>query len=146
MNFAKNFKWQLVLAALGFSLVLTARANSQEIVNTDFATPASSVGGNFNNAAPADMNTAAAVTPQSVYTPADAISARANNDMQQLNAASLPLPREAGVLVSLAILLICCAAVWKASANRREDTRKTWKNSSARPRILPSRKPQPIHI
>lgn len=143
MNFAKNFKWQLVLAALGFSLVLTARANSQEIVNTDFATPAASVGGNFNNAAPSDVNTTAAVVPQSVYTPANAISARANNDMQQLNAASLSLPREAGVLLSLAILLICCAAVWKA--NRREDTRKNWKSSSAQPRILPNRKPQPIH-
>lgn len=145
MNFAKNFKWQLVLAGLGFSLVLTARANSQEIVNTDFATPAASVGSNFNNAAPTDMNTTAAVTPQSVYTPANSISARANNDMQQLNAASLPLPRKAGVLLSLAVLMICCTVVWKASANRREDARKPWIPSLARPQRLPSRKPQPIH-
>ena len=74
MNFSKNSKWQMVLAALGFSLVISARANSQEIVNTEFATPSTSVGSNFNSALPAP-ETNAAVAPQSVYTPVTAMRA-----------------------------------------------------------------------
>jgi len=143
MNFAKNIKWQLVLAALGLSLVLIPRASSQEIVNTDFSTPSTSVSGNFNTPAPADMNTRAVVTPQSVYTPANALSARANNDMQQLNA--LSVPRETALFMAFAILMICYAVVKKITTNRREDARNTWNYSPVRSRTLPSRKRQPIH-
>ncbi|HKE08306.1 MAG TPA: hypothetical protein VKB48_10780 [Candidatus Acidoferrum sp.] len=123
MNFAKNFKWQLVVAALGFSLVLIPRANSQEIVNTDFSTPSTSVSGNFNTAAPADMNTTAAVT-QSVYTPANAISSRANNQMQQMNAVNMP--RETEWFAGLALLLIACAILRKVTSNRHGNVNSTW--------------------
>ena len=123
MNFAKNIKWQLVLAGIGLSLVLIPRANSQEIVNSDFSTPSTSVGGNFNTPAPADMNTAAAVTPN-LYTPANAISARANNDMQQLNAASMP--RETEWFAALALLLAACAILRKVSSNRLGNLNSTW--------------------
>ena len=120
MNFARNFKWQLVVAGLGLSLVLIPRANSQEIVNSDFSTPSTSVSGNFNTPAPADMNTTAAVT-QSVYTPANAISARANNDMQQMN-----MPSESEWFAALAILLAACAILRKSSSNRRGNLNSTW--------------------
>ena len=117
MNFAKNIKWQLVLAALGLSLVLIPRANSQEIVNTDFSTPSTSASGNFNTAAPADMNTTAAVTSQSEYTPVSALSVT-NNSMQRLNAPRVT--RQAGLLIALVILAVCSAIMKKVSANRRE--------------------------
>jgi hypothetical protein len=117
MNFAKNIKWQLVLAALGLSLVLIPRANSQEIVNTDFSTPSTSAGGNFNAAAPADINTTAAVTSQSEYTPVSALSVT-NNGMQRLNAPRVT--RQAGMLIALVILAICYAIMKKVAANRRE--------------------------
>jgi len=142
MNFAKNIKWQLVLAALGFSLVLIPRANSQEIVNTDFSTPSASVSGNFNTAAPADSNTTADVTSQSVYTPMSALSVTANSSVQRLHT-----PRftsQAGMLIALAILAFCCAIVKKVSANRREDSRQTWNSYPARSQALANRHPQPI--
>jgi hypothetical protein len=123
MNFAKNFKWQLVLAALGFCLVLIPRANSQEIVNTDFSTPSTSVSGNFNTPAPANMNTTASVT-QSVYTPANAISTRANNQIQQMNAVNLP--RETEWLAGLALLLIASAILRKVTSNRQGTVNSTW--------------------
>jgi hypothetical protein len=131
MNFAKNFKWQLLLAALGFSFMLTARVNAQEIVNTDFSTPSTSVSGNFNTPTRADLNTAAAVNSQSVYTPANAIASRANNEAQQLNA--LSLPREAGMFTAaIAVLLLCCAAMKKVAANRRKEARRSWNSSPVR--------------
>ena len=123
MNFAKIFNWQLVVAALGLSLVLIPRANSQEIVNSDFSTPSTSVGGNFNTPVPADLNTTAAVT-QNVYTPANAISSRANNDMQQMSATSMPSGYE--WLAALAILLAACAILRKVSSNRQGNLNSTW--------------------
>jgi len=143
MNFSKNIKWQVVLAALGFSLIMSARANSQEIVNTEFATPSTSVSGNFNTVSGPEVN-AAAVAPQSAYTPANAISTRANNEMQQLNAASSPsLPKDAGVFVAIAFVLLCCAVLRKVMANRYH-ARPSWNSSPVRANALPSRKPQPI--
>jgi|SRR5215470_15663675 len=143
MNFAKNYKGQFILAALGLLLLLAARANSQEIVNTDFAAPSTSVGGNFNTPTTADLNTKAAAIPQIVYTPANAMAIRANNDMRQLNVPRLPWG--VGMFTSIAVLLLCCAAVKKVASGRREDPRANWDASPARAKMLPSQKPQPIH-
>jgi len=143
MNFSRNYKGQIILAALGFLLLLAARANSQEIVNTDFPTPSTSVSSNFNTPAPAPEYSAAAVAPQSVYTPASALSIRVNNEMQQLNAPSLP--REAGMFAAIAILLLACVVMKKVSASRRYDTRSAWNSSPIRAQMLPIRKAQTIH-
>src|SRR5215469_1558388 len=142
MNFARNFKWQLVLVALGASLVLTARANSQEIVNTEFDTPSTSVGGNFNSPAPAAV-TAADSNPQAVYTPGEAITIRTT---QQMNELSTPnFLREGGLVLAICVLLVGCAIVKQVITNRRTDPRRTWNSASARNNSLVSPKPYPLH-
>ena len=83
MNFTKNFKWQMALVALGASLVLTGKVQSQEIVNTEFDTPSSSIGSNFNTTAPAAVNTAAA-DPQAVSSPVTGAAIRATNELGTL--------------------------------------------------------------
>jgi hypothetical protein len=130
MNFTTNFKRQAVLVAVGASLFLamTGKVYSQEIVNTDFATPAISSGSNFNTPAPGAVNTAAA-NPQAVYTPAAALAIRGTNDMEQLSAATLP--RESAPLVAIAIFLIACAIVKKVSDNRRNLRNNNWNKASA---------------
>lgn len=135
MSFTKNFKSQMILVAMGACLLLTGRAYSQEIVNTDFDTPAMSVGGNFNTSAPAAVNTAAA-NPQAVYTPAAALSINANNDMDQLSASTLP--RESAPLLAIAILLVACAIVKKVSDNRRKERNSKWSSASPRTKAATS--------
>lgn len=147
MNFAKNFKWQVVLAlaALGFSLVLTAKVRAQEIVNTEFSTPSTSAGGNFNTTAPASENSNVVVS-QSIYTPANALAIRVNNDVQQMS--TLWLPREESMFVAAAILFVCCvcyAVAKKVSEHRRNQRRSNWNFSPVRVKKLSSHKPQPIH-
>jgi len=43
MNFTQKIKWQLILAAVGVSLFMISAARAQEITNSDFETPATSV-------------------------------------------------------------------------------------------------------
>jgi hypothetical protein len=138
MNSTKNFKWQLVLVALGASLVLTGKVYSQEIENTNFDTPETSVGSNFNTASPAPANTAAANT-QAVYTPAAGAAIRATNEMGELGASSFPLT--AGPLLAIAIVGIGWLIVRKVSAGAPENWNDT-RNDSARKTPLMTGKTQ----
>jgi len=143
MTFTKNFKWQMVLVALGASLILTGKVYSQEIDNTNFAVPASSSGDNFNTNtnAPAAVNTAAA-NPQEVYTPATGAAIRVTNEMGELGASSFPLM--AGPLVAVAIIALGCFIVKKVSASMRNDRNTRWNAHTARQTPLVSRKPQVV--
>jgi hypothetical protein len=139
MNFTKNFKWQLVLVALGASLILTGKVYSQEIENTDFNAPAASVGSNFNTTAPAAVNTVAA-DPQQVYTPATGAAVRATNEMGELGASSFSLT--AGPLLAIAIVALCCFIVKKVSTKRQNNRKTTWNSESARKTPIIPNKPQ----
>lgn len=138
MNFAKNFKWQLVAVALGASLLMTGKVYSQEIENTNFAAPATSMGGNFNTNAPGAVNTASA-NPQAVYTPATGAAIRATNEMGELGASSFSLT--AGPLLAIAILGAAYLVIRKASPNKRNAWKSPWNEHSARnqkPQVLQS--------
>jgi len=139
MNFAKNFKWQLVVVALGACLILTGRVYSQEIENTNFDTPAALAGDNFNNNSSAAVNTTAA-NPQVVYNPAMGAAIRATNEMGELSAPSFSLT--AGPLLAVAILCTCCVIVRKVSASNRSNWKGTWNEHSARKTPLMTQKPQ----
>ena len=142
MNFTKNIKWQLVVAALGVSLFMTSAIRAQEIDNTYFASPASSVGSNFNTPTAAAANQAvnnaqveyAAVSEASIF-PAN----------QQEEASVGSLPRTLGSLIALGVLLIACGILWKNAGNRRNDTLKTHNSLSMRKNQLPNRKAQALH-
>jgi hypothetical protein len=142
MSFTKNFKWQLVLVALGASLVLTGRVQSQEIVNTEFDSPASSVGSNFNTTAPAAVNTAAA-DPQAVSSPVTAAAVRTTNDMGSLGAASFSL--SAGPLLAMAIFLAGCLVVRRVAEYRANQARRNWNLYANRNNNLTNRKAQVLH-
>ena len=142
MNFARNFKWQLVLVALGASLVLTARANSQEIVNTEFDTPSTSMGGNFNQPAPVAVTTADS-NQQAVYTPGQAIMIRTTEELNELS--TLSFLREGGLVLAIFILMVACAIVKKVITSRRNEWRSTWNPASPRNKSLVSPKPYPLH-
>jgi hypothetical protein len=142
MNFTKNFKWQMVLVALGASLVLTGKVQSQEIVNTDFDTPSSSVGSNFNTAAPAAVNTAAA-DPQAVSSPVTGAAIRATNEMGTLGPASFSLT--AGPLLAIAILLAGCLIVRKVAAYRANQSKRSWNSFSNRNNTFTNRKPHVLN-
>jgi hypothetical protein len=142
MKFTKNIRWQLILAALGFSLLMTSAARAQEIDNTDFATPATSVGANFNTPYAAAANTAvnnAQITSAAV---SEASILPAN---QQEEASVGSLPRTLGSLIALGVLLIACGMLWKNAGNRRNDTLKTHNSLSMRKNSLPNRKAQALH-
>lgn len=141
MNFTKNFKWQLVVLALGASLLLTGKVYSQEIENTNFDAPAGSVGANFNTNAPA-ANTAAA-NPQAPSTPATGAAIRTTNEMEELSAPSFSLT--AGPLLALAIIAIACLIIRKASPNNRNNWKNTWNEHSARKTPPANQKPQVLH-
>src|SRR5215469_4973658 len=132
MNFTKTFKWQLVLVALGASLVLTSRAYSQEIENTDFQAPAASVGGNFNASASTPLN-AAAANSQQVYTPAAGAAIQATNEMGELGTSSFSLT--AGPLLAIVLVALGCILVKKVSAKRRNNgqTRSNAQNTRKTP-------------
>jgi hypothetical protein len=142
MNFTKNIKWQLALAALGVSLFMTSAARAQEIDNTDFATPAASVGANFNTpyaaAANAAMNNAQ-VSSSAVYE----ASILPASQQDEVSVASFP--RALGSLIALGVLLIACGMLWKNASNRQNDTLKNHNSLSMRKNPLPNRKAQALH-
>ncbi len=142
MNFTKNIKWQLVLAALGVSLFMTGAVRAQEIDNTEFASPAASVGSNFNTPSAAAANTAvnnaqveyAAVSEASIL-----------HATQQEDASVGSLPRTLGSMIALGVLLIACGLLWKSARNRSNDTLKTHNSLSMRKNPLSNRKAQALH-
>jgi hypothetical protein len=143
MNFTKNIKWQLMLAALGVSFLMTSAIRAQEIDNTTFESPATSVGSNFNTPSAAAANTAVtnaqveySAMSQALILPAD----------QQEEAPTGRVPRTLGSLMAIGMLLIGCGIVWKnAAADRRNDTLKTHNSLSMRKSSLPDRKTQAQH-
>jgi hypothetical protein len=142
MNFTKNIKWQLVLAALGVSLFMTSAIRAQEIVNTDFASPATSVSGNFNT-----PSAAAAITAvNNVQIQAAAISEASILPANQTEVASVgSFPRTLGSLIALGVLLIACGLLWKSTNQRGNDTLKNHNSLSMRKNALPNRKAQALH-
>ena len=142
MNFTKNTKWQLVLAALGVSLFLSSTARAQEIDNTSFASPATSVGSNFNTPTAAAENPAVH-NAQVEYVAVSEASILPANQQEEASAGSLP--RTLGSLIALGVLLIACGILWKNAGNRRNDTLKTHNSLSMRKNALPNRKAQALH-
>jgi hypothetical protein len=142
MNFTKNIKWQLVPVALGVSLFVTNAIRAQEIDNTNFETPAISVGSNFNTppaaAANAVVNSSrveyAAVSEASIL-PVD----------QPVEASMGSAQRTRGTIVAIGVLLIACGLLWKSAGSRRNDTLKTHNSLSMRKNSLPNRKAQALH-
>lgn len=128
MNFTKNFKWQLALVALGASLVLTNKVCSQEIENTDFRSPDTSVGSNFNASAAAPVNTAAA-NPQQVYTPAAGTALQTTNEMSELDASSFSLT--AGPLLAIVIVALGCILVKRVYGKRRNNWQTNWNDQNS---------------
>jgi len=142
MNFAKNIKWQLVLAALGVSLFLTSAVRAQEIFNTDFASPATSVGSNFNMPTAAAANQAVN-SAQVEYAAVSEASMLPANPQEEASVVSFP--RTLGSVIALGVVLIACGILWKNAGNRRNDTLKTHNSLSMRKNALPNRKAQALH-
>jgi hypothetical protein len=115
MNFARKFKWQMILVALGASLVMTGKVYSQEIENTRFETPATSVGTGFNTPAPVAADSTAA-NPETTA----AVAIQPANAMEGLSAESFPLT--AGPLLAIAIIIVGGVIVRKISVSRRGKT------------------------
>ena len=142
MKFTKNIKWQLILAALGVSLFLTTAMRAQEIYNTDFAAPATSVGPNFNTPSAAAANTA--VNNMKAEYPA--VSTASILPANQSDEASLGSgPKTLGSLIAIGVVLIACGLLWKSAGNRRNDTLKIHNSLSMRKNQLPNRKAQALH-
>lgn len=142
MNFTKNIKWQLILAALGVSLFMTSAVRAQEIDNTTFASPATSVGSNFNTPSAAAAN-AAVISAQAEYAAMSHASILPAN--QQAAASTGRVPRTVGSLIALGVLLIGCGIVWKNASDRTDDTLKTHNSLSMRKTAHSNRKAQPLH-
>jgi hypothetical protein len=142
MNFTKNIKCQLVLAALGFSLLMTGAARAQEIDNSDFSAPTASVGNNFNTPSAAAANTVANNAQVEYAKVSEASILPAN---QQEEAGVDNLPRALGSMIALGVLLIACGMLWKSAGNRGNDTLKTHNSLSMRKNSLPNRKAQALH-
>ncbi len=142
MNFTKNIKWQLILAALGVSLFMTSAIRAQEIENTDFAAPTTSVSGNFNTPSAAAASTAI----NNAQFQAAAISEASILPANQPEVASVgSFPRTLGSLIALGMLLIACGLLWKSSNNRGNDILKNHNSLSMRKNPLPNRKAQALH-
>jgi hypothetical protein len=142
MNFTKNIKWQFILAALGVSLLMTSAARAQEIDNSNFQSPATSVAGNFNTPSAAAANqvvTRAAVE----YSAVSEASIMPVNQQEQANVAGVP--RTLGTILAIGVLLIACGLLWKSAGNRKNDTLKTHNSLSMRKAPLSNRKAQPLH-
>ena len=136
MNFVKNLKWRLVLVALGASLVMSGKVYSQEISNTDFATPETSVGDNFNTPAPYDTaNLQTAMARTTAIQPA--------TQLEGVGAESFSLT--AGPLLAIGIIIVGGVVVKKLSANRRGVQPPNWNANSANNNALSSSKPQALH-
>jgi hypothetical protein len=142
MNFTRNIKWQLVLAALGVSLFMTSAVRAQEIDNTDFATPATSASGNFNTPSAAAASTAVNNAQVQFALISEASILPAN----QTEVASVgSFPRTLGSLIAIGVLLIACGLLWKSVGNRGNDTLKNHNSLSMRKNSLPNRKAQALH-
>jgi len=142
MNFTKIIKWQLALAALGVSLFVANAVRAQEIDNTNFESPAMSVGSNFNTPSAAPVNAAANNAQVEYATVSEASILPVNEQVE----ASVPsVPRTLGTIVAIGVLLIACGLLWKSAGNRRNDTLKTHNSLSMRKNSLPNRKAQPLH-
>src|SRR6266436_5870877 len=105
MNFTKNIKWQLVLAAMGVSLLMTNAVRAQEIDNANFESPAMSVGSNFHTPSAAAANTAVKNAPVECAARCEA-SVFPANQQEEVNVGSLP--RTLGSMIALGVLLIAC--------------------------------------
>jgi len=142
MKFTKNIKWQLILATLGVSLFMTTAMRAQEIDNTDFAAPATSVGANFNTPSAAAANTAV----NNVKAEYTAVSTASILPVNQPDEASLGSgPRTLSSLIAIGVVLIACGMIWKSTGNRRNDTLKIHNSLSMRKNPLPNRKAQALH-
>ena len=142
MKFTKNIKWQLILATLGVSLFMTTAIRAQEIENTDFAAPATSVGDNFNTPSAAAANTEV----NNVQVEYSAVSEASILPANQTDEASLGSgPRTLGSLIAIGVVLIACGMLWKSASNRRNDTLKIHNSLSMRKNTLPNRKAQAQH-
>ena len=137
MNFTKNIKWQLALAALGVSLCMTGAVRAQEIDNTDFASPAISVGANFNTPSEAAANTLVNNAQAQIIAVSES-SVVPVNDQEQASLASFP--RTLGSLIAIGVVLIACGLLWRNSGSRQNDTLKTHNSISMRKNTLPNRK------
>ncbi len=142
MNFTKNIKWQLVLAAMGVSLLMTNAVRAQEIDNANFESPAISVGSNFNTASAAAANTAVN-NAQVEYAAVSEASILPANQQEEVSVGSLP--RTLGSMIALGVLLIACGLLWKSTGNQGNDTLKTHNSFSMRKNPLSNRKAQALH-
>jgi hypothetical protein len=142
MNFTKNIKWQLVLAAMGVSLLMTNAVRAQEIDNANFESPAISVGSNFNTPSAAAANTAVS-NAQAEYAAVSEASILPANQQEEVSVGSLP--RTLGSMIALGVLLIACGLLWKSAGNRGNDTLKTHNSLSMRKNPLSNRKAQALH-
>ena len=142
MNFTKNIKWQLVLAAMGVSLLMTNAVRAQEIDNANFESPAMSVGSNFNTPSAAAANTAVN-NAQVEYAAVSEASILPANQQEEVSVGSLS--RTLGSLIALGVLLIACGLLWKSAGNRGNDTLKTHNSLSMRKNPLSNRKAQALH-
>jgi hypothetical protein len=141
MNFTKNIKWQLALAALGVSLFMTGAVRAQEIDNTDFAAPATSVAGNFNTPSAAAANTAVSKVETQILVVSES-SVAPVNEQEQASLASFP--SALGYLIAIGVVLIACGMIWKNAGNRPNDTLRTHNSVSMRKDSLPNRKAQAL--
>jgi len=141
MNFTKNIKWQLALAALGVSLFMAGAVRAQEIDNTDFATPATSAGGSFNTPL-ADNTSSVANNGQNDVSVTQA-SIFSTSQQHDTNITSLP--RTAGSLIALAVVLFISIMVWKRAGNRWEDTLTSQSSVSAKRNPFTNRNAQASH-
>ena len=142
MNFTKNIMWQLVLAAMGVSLLMTNAVRAQEIDNANFESPAISVGSNFNTTSAAAANTAVN-NAQVEYAAVSEASILPANQQEEVSVGSLP--RTLGSLIALGVLMIACGLLWKSAGNRGNDTLKTHNSLSMRKNPLSNRKAQALH-
>jgi hypothetical protein len=142
MNFTKKIKWQLVLAALAVSLFMTGAVRAQEIDNTDFASPAASVGSNFNTPSAAAASTAVNNAQVENAAVSEASILPGN---QQEDASVGSLPRTLGSMIAVGVLLIAFGLMWKSAGNRGNDTLKTHNSLSMRKNPLSNRKAQALH-
>jgi hypothetical protein len=142
MNFTKNIKWQLALAALGVSFFMTSAIRAQEIDNTNFESPATSVGANFNTPSAAAANTAINNVEVNYAAVSEASIMPAN---QPDETALASFPRALGSLIALGVLLIACGILWKNAGSRRNDTLKTHNSLSMRKDPLSNRKAHALH-
>jgi hypothetical protein len=142
MKFTKNIKWQLILATLGVSLFMTTAIRAQEIENTDFSAPSTSVGANFNTPSAAAADTKVE-TLKAEYAAVSGASILPANQQDEASLSSGP--KTLGSLIAIGVVLIACGMLWKNGGNRKNDTLKIHNSISMRKNPLPNRKAQALH-